>query len=774
MTGRSLFSRRPILRALLLFILGIFLALIFQIPYSIPLIILVATFFALTIAHYNDKTKASSWLTAFLLVVLGWYLTRVASGPFPPNHIESLAAVGGHVTLVGRVVDEPDIRAEKTYLVIEADSLYRNRVWIPTFGRLRAGIKDGGSRYQHADVVILDGYLYRPAGARNPQGFDYGAYLRNKEIFATIPVSGPDKAIILRKGNSFLSSVVSPLRSWLIAKTRENLPPLSAAILSGFILGEQRDIPKEYQDLFRNTGTLHLMAVSGSNVGVVLAIFAFPLTLLRIPRPPKVVILILVIVFFAVLTRLQPSVVRASIMATVGLIAYGWMRKPDYINLLALAGLLMLLWHPLQLFDVGLQLSFAATFGIIYTLPKINRWLSFLSGRMGRWLRGFLALLVSTITAQLAVLPLMAHYFQNVPVSGVLANIPMIMLAGFSTTLGIAFYFSPIIGGWPAHLISIPLNWLLNLVVITLRFFASLPYANIKVASPDWAEMILFWIVLYFAFELIADRRVSKLGIVAILLTSNILIWNSVFRPNADWRLEFLDLGRNHAWVFSGRDQSAIACYDCYVAQDDVDYVLTAHLLNRYRGALDYIFTTTPDSGGVLELASIFGSKIFSFPANENNLSSTNLTHFTGDGYAIDSNFPARVKVIWGKSDNKEGCGEVSPALRIDVKEGSIVLASWSGAEVLNGFCEKQLSLLELPWSNYARSACLNAIKQADPDLVVFSPDRYSRSLPRRREELTHSAERILAASICGGFAVSGVDGDIRIETMKPFTSVRK
>jgi hypothetical protein len=294
------------------------------------------------------------------------------------------------------------------------------------------------------------------------------------------------------------------------------------------------------------------------------------------------------------------------------------------------------------------------------------------------------------------------------------------------------------------------------------------------VASPGWAVMILFWIVLYFIFELTANRRVSRLGILIILLTANLLIWKDAFKPHTEWRLEFPDLGRNHAWIFSGPDQPTIACYDCFVTQEDVDNVLAAHLLNRHGGTLDYLLTTTPDSGGILVLASIFEPQIFSFPPKENDFSRVNLTRFREDIYGTDSNFPARVKVIWGKSDNKEGRGEVLPALRIDVKEGSIVLASWSGAEVLNGFDERQLSLLELPWSNYARSACLNVIRKTDPNLVVFSPDGYSQTLPRRREELTHSAARTLATSICGGFAISGTAGEFRIETMKPFTNVRK
>ncbi|HBC47990.1 MAG TPA: hypothetical protein DCZ43_13155, partial [candidate division Zixibacteria bacterium] len=257
MKERSLFACRPALTAILLFILGIFISLSFPISYSFPLILLLINLFALTVFYLKGNMRAAAYLAATMVIVLGWYLTKLQSGPFAANHIENLANQGGRVELVGKVVDEPDIRNDRTYLVIEADSLYRNRIWIPTFGRLRAKINDGGLRYQHADIVKLNGFLYQPEGPRNPGSFDYKAYLRNKEIFAAISVAGPDQVTIIKEGSSFLSSVISPLRTWLVTRTREYLSPLSSALLSGFILGEQRDIPEEYQDLFRNTGTLH-------------------------------------------------------------------------------------------------------------------------------------------------------------------------------------------------------------------------------------------------------------------------------------------------------------------------------------------------------------------------------------------------------------------------------------------------------------------------------------------------------------------------------------
>jgi ComEC/Rec2-related protein len=774
MKASSLFAGRPGLLAILLFILGIFIALLFQISYSIPLIILIISFFLLTYAYLKGRMRLAAWMAAILMILLGWYLTRLSSGPFPANHIENLAAVGERVELVGKVVEEPDIRSDKTYLVIEADSLFQGRVWIPTFGRVRASIKDAGARYQHADELSLTGFIYQPQGPRNPGAFDYHNYLRNKEIFAAIAVSRPNQVTLLREGGSFLSSVVSPLRNWLVTKTREYLSPLPAALLSGFILGEQRDIPSEYQDLFRNTGTLHLMAVSGSNVAFVLLLFSFPLTLLKAPRSVRVIILLLVLIFFAILTRLQPSVVRASIMAAVGLIAYGWIRKPDYINLLCLAGLLMLIWRPLQLFDVGVQLSFAATFGIIYAVPKINGMLSFLSGRWGKWLRNFIIIVASTTAAQLAVLPLMAHYFQNVPLSGVLANIPMILLAGFTTTLGIAFYFSTLLGGWLAHLISFPLDWMLGLAVIILRFFASLPNSNIKVASPGWAEIILIWLILYFIFELLAVRRLSKLSIVAILITANIFFWGKSFGPRYDWQLEFLDLGRNHAWIYSGDNKATVACFDSYISQNDADNVISPHLLNHHRGELDYLFTATPDSSDIIQLCSIFNPKIFSFQKPDSWPSDTSITLSSQGVYNGQSNFSANIKVVWGKSDNRDGCTGLLPALEIDIGEGSIVLADWAGAEIVNGPIKNHIRLLELPWSVYSQSSSLAAIERANPEVLVFSPDPFTQSMPRGRKELTHSTDRLLSTSIFGGFSINGKAGILDVETMKPIAIERK
>ena len=773
--NRSIFSRRPALVALLLYMAGIFISLGLRVHYLVPLSLAVASLIAVIYIYLRDFRKWLAWSAAVLLVFLGWSNTNLSTGSFPPNHIKNLAVLGGKVELAGRIAEEPDIRKDRTYIVIETDSALIARYWIPSMGRVRAKVNNGGSRYNHADIVNATGYLYEPKGPRNPGGFDYGSYLRAKGIFAAMSVSAPHNVTLIKKGQSFLSTVVTPLRNYLISKTNEYLSPVPAAILSGFILGERRDIPEKYQTLFRNTGTLHLMAVSGSNVAMVIVIFAFPLALLGLPRSIRVIILLGVILFFALLTRLEPSVVRASIIASVGLVAYGWIRKPDYTNVLGFAGLIMLLWRPMQIFDVGLQLSFAATFAIIYALPHILSWLSFLNRMRLRWLSWILALSLSTVAAQLAVMPLLARYFNNMPLVGMVANIPVGILASLSTVAGVAFYFLTLLGGWVSNLAAAPLELILHIVTYLLKFFASLPHANMMVSSPGWPQIAFYWLLLYVGYEIIIRRRLSRTGITIGLAMFSIVVWSGLVESKPSWKVEFIEIGRNRAWIYSNAQGTTVASYDCFRAEDNPNGALIPHILDFYGGRLDYLFSATADSPDVLELKEAFSPRLIAADSVNNLLGlQPKAADETQDNIAGEG-LPRGIKVVWGESDNRGEEVDTLPALQIDAGDGILIFAAWSDPRILAGFqAEEKVRLLEMPWSAYSQNLCRKLISGLNPELVVFSPDRLSNVMPRSRKELTHSENRVYSTSICGGFEIADFGSELKVRTMRKVINERE
>jgi len=760
--NRSIFKNRPLATALAFYMAGVIFSTILKSYYLYPLVLLLTASAAALYFYLKGNLRLAGIVLAISIFLLGWFRAVLFEGPFPSNHIANLAEIGGRATLFGKVVEEPDIREDRTYLVAEIDSLSIKKYTIPSFGRVRIKVLNGGARFDHADYIEARGILYSPEGPRNPGSFNYALYLRNKNIFAAMSVSGPNNVTIIRRGTSFLSSVVKPVRDYMIGTAREYLTPVSAAILSGFILGERRDIPDEYQTMFRDTGTLHLMAVSGSNVGLVVAVFAIPLTLVGLRRKKKVVILLAVIMFFAILTRLEPSVVRASVMASIALLAYGWLRKPDYINLLGFAGLVMLLWRPLQLFDVGLQLSFAATFGIVYAVPRLyDRLKPVLSGRL-RLLRWVVVAIATTLAAQAAVMPLMALYFNRFPLIGLVANLPIGFLASLASVMGLVLYAVSTLGGLAGSLAAWPIEFILSSIKATLRFFSDFPLATMNTGSFDWPVIILYWITLYLLYELTMKRRVSRKGILVGLVFFNLLIWPRVFEKRPSWSLEFIDVGPNRAWFYNSKSGGITGCVDIYKEEEYAENTLVTSVLNNYGGRLTWLITTTPDSPAITALRDLFSPNFIDLSCEKG---SDKAAGQLSDNFS--SEYPEDIKFVWEQSDNTEKGNNIPPYLRIDVGNYCLLLAGRSGPQERRSLkADKRIALLELPWIEYARTECMKEINRMNPDCVVFSHDGNSRYAPRERSDLSHSADKLLSTSIYGGFQLSEIDGQMWISTM--------
>ena len=213
--------------------------------------------------------------------------------------------------------------------------------------------------------------LQQPQGRRNPGGFDYRAYLARQGIVGIIDAKG-----LLRIGEQggFLPlSWIEALRIrtervidhiYTTSGTAE--PSLHAQLLKGILLGKRSDLPTETLDIFRNSGTFHVLAVSGLHVGLVAMFCYFGFSCFRLPQKVLCLLTIAAVLMYACLIGFRPSVFRASLMAILFLFATLIDRDADLFNLLAFAALVLLLLNPLQVWDVGFQLSFVAVAAIVY------------------------------------------------------------------------------------------------------------------------------------------------------------------------------------------------------------------------------------------------------------------------------------------------------------------------------------------------------------------------------------------------------------------------
>ena len=227
--------------------------------------------------------------------------------------------------------------------------------------------------------LTLTGMLRQPKSQRNPGGFDYRAYLNRQKVSGIIYHQG-----LLRIGEQ---SGFLPLR-WIEAlrfKTERVIDrvysglesfssnALHAELLKGVLLGKRGDVPTETLNIFRNSGTFHVLAVSGLHVGLVAFFCYFGLSIFRIPKKVLSLLTILAVVIYACLVGFRPSVFRASLMAILFLFASIIDRDADIYNLLAVAASVLLLINPTQVWDVGFQLSFVAVASIVYFVPKMEQ-----------------------------------------------------------------------------------------------------------------------------------------------------------------------------------------------------------------------------------------------------------------------------------------------------------------------------------------------------------------------------------------------------------------
>jgi competence protein ComEC len=462
----------------------------------------------------------------------------------------------------GKIVDYPDVREDKTYLVVEVEKVSNKDKEIKTCGQILVRIKQPTFKFNYGDKVRFGGYINQPTPKRNPGAFDYRKYLTTKRIFGITYLSQDSGIEIISKktANPYYSLFIYPLRSWMLKLFDNTLSVLPRALMSGFLLGETRNIPKDIYQMFRDTGTLHLLAVSGSNVGLVILIVLGFLRFLRIPKVYATIIVLVVIVVFANLVQNEPSVVRAGIMAGVALAGLLLYKNLDALNIVSFAALLILVYSPLLLFDVGFQLSFVSVFGVIYFVPKMSKYISkyIPQAKKNLW-RWVIYPSIVSLAVEIVVIPILAYYFNFVPLITVVANLFIVPLAGVSVFFGCVIIFFGILSFYLAGLVGWAGNLVLSLTIYLLNFFAHLPISKLRVPSPSLFAMLNYYFVLVLLFEVGTSRKLRNILVFYLALLSCFYIWSYALNPKSkEIELVFLDAGRGEVALLKTSDNRAI------------------------------------------------------------------------------------------------------------------------------------------------------------------------------------------------------------------------
>lgn len=405
---------------------------------------------------------------------------------FIPEKPSYEKVAGEKVEFVGVVSDAPDVRLENKRLTVTPEGQESNiLVTVPRVVDVEYG-----------DKIKVMGVLEIPESFTTNSGkeFDYKGYLAGKDIYYI--VKNAEIEVISHSNGSWLKEKLFRIRDAFIESISKVISPPESDLANGLVLGTRGGFDSKMRDEFISTGTIHIVALSGYNVTIVaegvMKILGYVLS-----STLSIVFGIIFIFLFIMLAGASATAIRAGIMATIALFARLTGRAYDAGRALVIAGILMVAYDPRTLFDISFQLSFLATFGVLFITPKTIKWVLLIPMKFG--LRELVA---TTLGATIAVLPILLYSTGILSLISLPANIlilPFIPLA-------MLFIFLTGMLGFISSIIAIPFGFishlLLSYILGIIHFFASLPFASVTIKSfPLILTIALYIAILYWVFR---------------------------------------------------------------------------------------------------------------------------------------------------------------------------------------------------------------------------------------------------------------------------------
>ncbi|MBI2630708.1 ComEC/Rec2 family competence protein [Candidatus Nomurabacteria bacterium] len=436
-------------------------------------------------ARNNWGVLVSVFVLAFSFGIFRFSMADVAN----PAIFES--QVGEKVSLGGEIVDEPSIRENNQQLIVQTVAGEDKTKIL-----LSAGL---GENYKYGDEIHFAGTLKKPENFITDTGkeFDYINYLRKDGILYVM--SYPKIEIVSEGNGNFIKNALFYVKEKFLEKIDFVVPNPENLLMGGLILGEKSAFSKELRQDFVDTGTIHIIALSGYNITIIAEWFMkLFVGLSFVPKNFGIGMGIFSVFLFIMMTGASSTAIRAGMMATLALIARATGRNYDVARALILAGIGMIMLNPfLLVFDVSFQLSFIATVAVIFFTPRIEKYFLWITESFG--LRDIVSV---TTAAYIFVFPFVLYKMGNFSLIALPANvlvlpfIPLTMLLGFLT--GFAGLVLPVL--------SIPIGYIsylfLHYELGVIKFFAGLSFASFNFPNfPLFLALIIYGYFIYNLFD---------------------------------------------------------------------------------------------------------------------------------------------------------------------------------------------------------------------------------------------------------------------------------
>ena len=585
--------------------------------------------FGLFLTWIEQRGSLSRWggIFLFAVVVAGmghahWAAMSKIESPLLNLVTEQPVSIQG--VIVAPVRHTPD----GVILLVEAKHRIFQEKPQPIHGRIRLTWRQPDEVVVYGDQIRVTVRLREPYGTLNPGGFHYGNYLKRKGIQAVATVYGPEAIDVQDSETTSLGGklfgLIDQWRQTIHHAATTSLSNPALGLFLGMILGEQSYIEQDIRDAFMASGTVHILSISGSHLGL-LAFVVFAGTRWSVRRLPApwlerlsiyltatqlaVLITLPIVTFYMLLAGAEMATVRSWIMIVVCCLGIWLGRERNLVTALAVAALLMVLPNPEAIHDISFQLSYlsVAAIGMVVLFRKTKD--SDIGGlevaaphEEPGWFanlleKGQLAWLV-TLAVSLTTLPLVAYFFHQIPWLGLFTNMLIVPLVGILVIpLGLLSGIMVLLSGEETLFFATINQWILDFFAQVIVSLSQVPGAEWYVASPSISSMFLFWGMLA-GLVLLKDWPIFRWSCATVLVA--ILVWWA-WSPRTAWdpgslRVTFLDVGQGDATFLELPDGQTVLIDGgpAYRRLDMGRAVIGPYLWNRGIHRIDHVIATHP------------------------------------------------------------------------------------------------------------------------------------------------------------------------------------
>lgn len=609
--------------AMIAWIFGILSGLYFKISIVLFIVFMFAFYLFIRKNRYLKLLCSKKFMIIFTLCYIISYFQIIY---LEKSFEEKYQFVEQKVQVVGTIISNPSYKEYKTVYTIKVESVNGNDSYKNTNLLLNIKKEKNQKEYKYGNKISFVGTFEQASRKRNEGGFDYKQYLKTNNIYGIVETKLEQIKLVKENNSNIISKLANTVANKIQKKAEELLEKKEASVLTGILIGNKENLEENIKELFRKSNLSHMLAVSGAHVSYIIMGIGFVVSNLKVSKRSGKIITIIILLFFMLITGKTPSVTRACFMTIYMILASLFHKRVSVFSSISISMILLMILNPYCIFDVGMQLSYGGTIGIVVLYKILNQYFKRkdkIEERVG--IKEYLhkvkikirEMTLITISANIILIPIILYHFNTLSLIFLLSNLlaspimGILVLLGFLTII-VSFIFNPF-----GKILSTFLEFFLKLFLQIATITGNLPLSQILIATPKLQCIILYYFIIFlFVYYLKINgkrikRRIEKkilkkvkiktILIMLLIITVIAMLYHRL--PSSTLKIYFIDVGQGDSTLIVTPNKNTILIDGGGSKEKEAfnvgESTLLPYLLDRGVIKLDYILISHFDSDHV-------------------------------------------------------------------------------------------------------------------------------------------------------------------------------